>query len=525
MIAAAIVVPFLPATSASACGQPDTWAIAAAFDRAANGQLPSSYPQIPTSTGVRTIPPSVLKAVGWVESNWRQFTPSGRPLLSFDFGYGIMQVTSGMAGAFGSATGSIDAPTQSLIASDYTYNIAYGARMLAQKWASTPKIAGGDPSAVEDWYYALWAYNGWGWVNNPNNPRFTRLGTPATNPSTYPYQERVLYLVAHPPTDSAGNPLWQPVRVTLPSESAIGTSPKAIVSLKKVHRQPAPSMDAVYRPASLSPMEPGGQERVAVKVTNTGTAAWSASGGISLTYHVLSATANPWKALSPFSAGVIAFGQGSTPFSGPVLPGRSRTVTMTVTAPTAPGHYQIVWDLESSLSWASAAGVLPRVEKLSVLRTGQMLPSPTPSPKARPDPPFDLLFVADTSIPDGTTVQAGTRFTKSWLVFNSGAQPWTSNLYLKLISGKAFGHKRISLPATAPCRAANVLTALKAPKSGGQYKSVWQLVGAGGKRAGDTLTLVVTVKGRPSSHPTPTPTVPTLSPTPSKPTATATPAG
>lgn len=518
-------MPVLPAPSASACSQPDLWAVAVAFDRAANGELPPNYPQIPASTGVQTVPPSVLKAVGWVESNWRQFTPGGRPLLSFDFGYGIMQITSGMAGAFGSTQGSLDAGTQSLIASNYTYNIAYGARMLAQKWAGAPQVGNGDPTVVEDWYYALWAYNGWGWVNNPNNPRFTRQGTPATHPSTYPYQERVLYLVAHPPKDRDGNPLWQPVPVTLPPRSAISSTPRAIPSLTHVHRQPPPPAEVIYRPGPLPPVSMTGEDRVRVKITNSGTQAWTGTPSMALSYHVLSSGANPWASLSPFAPGVIAFGQGNIPLHGRVAPGESRTLTVSVKAPTVPGRYQIVWDLESGGSWLSGGGVLPRVQSLLVLRTGQPAPTPTPAPTAVHAAPIGLLYVADTSVPDGTSVAAGAHFTKGWLVFNNGTSAWSNGLALQLVSGKPFGRRTIPVPPTGVCRAANLLAALHAPKAAGQYHSVWQLTDAAGTRVGDPLTLVVTVKGKPSGHPTPTPGRATPTATPVRPTATATPEG
>lgn len=466
----------------------------------------------------------MLKAVGWVESGWRQFTPAGRPLLSFDFGYGIMQITSGMAGAFGNARGTLDANSQSEIASSYTYNIAYGAMMLAEKWAGTPRVGDGDPTAVENWYYALWAYNGWGWVNNPNNPRFTRQGTPATNPSTYPYQERVLYLVAHPPTDSSGNPLWVPVPVTLPSRSAVGKTPKTL-ELTKVHHQAPALLSAVYRPAGLAPVSAGNEERVRVTVTNTGTETWDTSNALALTYHILTAHASPWQALSPFSAGVIAFGQGNVPLPGTVHPGGSRTISVPVRAPGSPGQYQIVWDLESKSTWLSASGVLPRAQKLSVLRSGQTVPAPTPAPTTAPDPPLDLLYVADTSVPDGTSLPAGRRFTKGWLIFNSGSGAWQAGLKLNLVSGKAFSARHIPLPDLAPCRAANLLVSMKAPARAGRYKSVWQLTAQGGKKVGDPLTLVVTVTSKQPPHPTPTPILPTPTATPSKPTQTPTPEG
>lgn len=523
-MALAAFAPALPALGAAACGQPNVWSVAAAFDQAANGDLPASYPQIPASTRVSAIPPSVLKAVGWVESGWRQFTPAGRPLLSFDFGYGIMQITSGMAGAFGNAGGTLDAQTQSMIASNFTYNIAFGAQMLAEKWASTPRVGDGDPTVVENWYYALWAYNGWGWVNNPNNPRFSRRGTPATNPSTYPYQERVLYLVAHPPRDTAGNPLWKPVPVTLPSRSAIGSAPKQL-TLTKIHHQAPVLMSALYRPSRLSPVTAGSTEQVAVDVVNTGIQAWDETEALALTYHVLTPGANPWQALSPFTSGVIAFGQGAVPVPGTVRPGGSRRIALSIRAPSSPGQYQIVWDLESRSAWLSTSGVLPRAQKLTVLRDGQAIPTPKPTSTPRPDPVLDLRYVADTSIPDGTTLGSGKRFTKGWLVFNSGAEPWQSGLKLALVSGKAFGTRQIPLPAVPACRSANLLVSMKAPSRAGQYRSVWQLTGSTGRKVGDPLTLVVTVTSKPPPHPTPTPISPMPTPTPTRPTATPTPEG
>jgi hypothetical protein len=175
----AALLPFRLPSGAVACTTADVRSVGAAFDLTGIGILPPGYPPLPPESGVHTIPAVLLKAIGWVESGWHQFTPQGTPLVSFDFGYGIMQVTSGMAGAFGNVDGDLDPGVQSAIASSYRYNIDFGAGILATKWSTTPRIGDGNPSVLENWYYALWAYNGWGWVNNPNNPRFTRIGTPA----------------------------------------------------------------------------------------------------------------------------------------------------------------------------------------------------------------------------------------------------------------------------------------------------------------------------------------------------------
>lgn len=501
--------------------------MAAAFDRVANGIAPPAYPGLPTSAHIRTIPPSLLKAVGWVESGWRQFAPRGIPLLSPDFGYGIMQVTSGMDGAFGRLHGTIDEASQSSIASDYQFNIAYGARILAQKWASTPRIGSGDPTVLENWYFALWAYNGWGWVNNPNNPRFSRLGTPAMDPTTYPYQERVLYLVAHPPRDHTGNPLWKAVPVSLPTRASIGTHPHAYVPALE-HRQPVPAASAVYQPAPLRRSVPGQSQPVSVTVVNTGTSPWLSSGGsaVSLTYHLFGTSGNPWQPLSPFTSGVLAFGQSPIVIPHDVLPGAAVKLRVPVQAPQKSGTYRVVWDVEQgATTWFSQEGIPPRVETLHV---GNVPPPPaaTPTPSLTPVAAESMHFIRDTSFPDGTAVGSHNVFEKGWLVFNSGVMAWQSGYKLVLTSGRSFGASTIAVPATRPCQTVDVFASLRAPTASGQYSGVWRMRDPLGHNFGDRLTVRIAVAG-PHTRPTPTP-VSTPFPTPPahpRPTATATPTG
>ena len=505
------------------------WQIDAAFDRAANRLLPASYPPPAAKDHVQTIPAAILKAIGWVESGWRQFTPRGAPLLSPDFGYGIMQITSGMDGAFGHLHGSIDEASQSAIASDYQFNIDYGARILAQKWSSTPKIGAGDPAVIEDWYYALWAYNGWGWVNNPNNPRFARLGTPASDPSTYPYQERVLYLVAHPPTDSAGNPLWAPVSVSLPSPSTIGKTPHRFTP-KHVHREPPPAAWAVYQPAPLPRFQSGQSRSIAVTLVNTGTHPWLSTGpsAISLTYHLFGRTGNPWQPLSPFTPGLLKFGQGPQVIPRDVLPGQSITLHIPVQAPAASGTYRVVWDIEQGAgTWFSQEGIPPRVETLHVGDVATPLPiTPTPIPTPPATPTERMYFVRDTSIPDGTVVGSGDVLEKGWLVFNVCPTAWKAAWHLVQVSGGSFGARTIAVPATASCRAVDIIASLHVPSRAGSYGAVWRMQDPAGHRFGDRLTVQIVVAG-PHERPTPTPvaTPTATSPPVVGPTTTPTPTG
>lgn len=113
----------------------------------------------------RGIPPTILKAIAYTESNYRQFK-DGQPFVSFDgVSVGIMQVTPKFYP---------DLDVERL-KYDIKYNIEAGADILLGKWEyafiSNPRIpiiGNGDMRVLENWYFAIWAYNGLNENNNPN---------------------------------------------------------------------------------------------------------------------------------------------------------------------------------------------------------------------------------------------------------------------------------------------------------------------------------------------------------------------
>ncbi|MDT0344545.1 golvesin C-terminal-like domain-containing protein [Streptomyces litchfieldiae] len=150
-----------------------------------------------------------------------------------DCGYGITQVTDHMRRAGHEDGGPAAWPYQKqrAVALDYTVNIAAGLSILSEKWNQTRNggltVNNGDPAKLENWFFALWAYNsgyypqsqagqnggawGVGWANNPANPEWDpardnfmedRYGNPqyadAAHPQDWPYQEKVLGFAAHP---------------------------------------------------------------------------------------------------------------------------------------------------------------------------------------------------------------------------------------------------------------------------------------------------------------------------------------
>lgn len=114
----------------------------------------------------KCIPPAILKSIAYTESRLKQFDYNGDPLKPYgEESYGIMQVN------LASATGY---DTQN-IKYDIRYNIEVGADILLSKWyyayainPVTPKIGDGDTKILENWYFAIWAYNGYSYINNPN---------------------------------------------------------------------------------------------------------------------------------------------------------------------------------------------------------------------------------------------------------------------------------------------------------------------------------------------------------------------
>ncbi|MFD9029306.1 hypothetical protein [Streptomyces parvulus] len=226
--------------------------------------MPAYGPQTlfptPTLAGGGRVPAQVLLGITTQESNMWQAARSavpgvtGNPLIGnyygidyydgdssndwdvdwseADCGYGVTQVTDHMRmagrenGKGGTAWGY---DKQRAVALDYAANIAAGLQILVSKWNQTKQaglaVHDGDPTKLENWFFALWAYNsgfyenvngndawGVGWANNPANPEWDAGRTPfmednlgnedaadAARPQNWPYPEKVLGFAAHPP--------------------------------------------------------------------------------------------------------------------------------------------------------------------------------------------------------------------------------------------------------------------------------------------------------------------------------------
>lgn len=104
------------------------------------------------------IPPEVVKAVAWRESDWMQFIAPGKPKISSDDGIGIMQVTDKPKGF----------DDDDKLKYDITYNIEAGVKILSDKYDyGLPEIKDAGRQEIENWYFPIMAYNGTKSINAP----------------------------------------------------------------------------------------------------------------------------------------------------------------------------------------------------------------------------------------------------------------------------------------------------------------------------------------------------------------------
>ncbi len=86
-------------------------------------------------------------------------------------------------------------------------------------------------------------------------------------------------------------------------------------------------------------------------------------------------------------------------------------------------------------------------------------------------------FIADVTVPDGTTYTPGATFRKTWRLRNIGTCTWTSSYALVFDSGEKMGAPNsINFPSNvAPGQTVDLSLDLTAPSSAGHYFGYWKL--------------------------------------------------
>jgi len=86
-------------------------------------------------------------------------------------------------------------------------------------------------------------------------------------------------------------------------------------------------------------------------------------------------------------------------------------------------------------------------------------------------------FVTDVTIPDGTVLDPGDSFTKTWRIKNTGTCSWTPSYTFVFASGDAMGGpaSQALTGNVNPGQTMDISVSLKAPDAPGSYRGYWKL--------------------------------------------------
>ena len=152
---------------------------------------------------------------------------------------------------------------------------------------------------------------------------------------------------------------------------------------------------------------------------------------------------------------------------------------------------------------ARAGGIIVTVTPPTPVTSVPITPVPSSCDRAQ--------FIADVTVPDGTTFQPNTTFSKTWRLKNVGSCTWTNYSLLFDSGEKMSGPDSAVIPTSvAPGQTVDITISLIAPANAGTYRGYWKLknntgvpfgIGSAGTKsfwveinvAGTAVTPVITV--------------------------------
>ena len=182
----------------------------------------------------------------------------------------------------------------------------------------------------------------------------------------------------------------------------------------------------------------------------------------------------------------------------------------------AKGNPSLQTRLNEALKTIQTDGTLTRLasQYLGISSGTQPLPTPPPSVStpAPPQIPCDSMsFVADLTVPDGTQMNPGQNFTKTWRIKNTGSCTWNSSYKFAFVQGNSMGGQPQSINGSvAPNQNYDMSVPMIAPTTPGTYAGWWQMVNAQNVPFGTRVWVEIVVPAPPAPQPQPTPVSPSI---------------
>ncbi len=148
----------------------------------------------------------------------------------------------------------------------------------------------------------------------------------------------------------------------------------------------------------------------------------------------------------------------------PIQPGEAINMTVRLTAPAVAGRHRSRW------TFRHPDGSL----------FGEDLFTEVVVKEAKPID--EASYVADVTVEDGTIIQPGAAFVKTWRVHNTGTTTWTTDFSLRFLGDEQMGGPdRVALPREVkPDEMIELSVPLTAPQTAGRHRSTWKLANAQG---------------------------------------------
>lgn len=130
----------------------------------------------------------------------------------------------------------------------------------------------------------------------------------------------------------------------------------------------------------------------------------------------------------------------------------------------------------------------PTLSPLTTATNTPVTPFPTVQivKTSTPIPPVShcdwAAYVKDVTIPDGTILEPGEKFTKTWRLQNIGTCTWTTSYDLIFSNGEAMGNTNaVEIPTNIyPNQVVDLSVTLRAPAAQGKHRGYWGLRNASG---------------------------------------------
>lgn len=220
----------------------------------------------------------------------------------------------------------------------------------------------------------------------------------------------------------------------------------------------------------------------------------------------------PWCGSQPTIATVVLPQQKPLPASGspPVRPARRTSRSGMPWGRLAVGAFivlMMIQFLAPNFFGVNEVNQTGTSSEPELAATGDVAKEVAQAPEANEDQPKMQLkitktidcspgsdFVADVTIPDGTIIEPGETFVKTWRIRNAGNCEWKSSYAVVFTDGERLGPAKRSLAVISPGEELDISLEMEAPTTPGSYQATWELQDTHNEPFG-FLTVMIKVPG------------------------------